>query len=135
MPLVDWALTCDFAYFDPTGRLCVIGADANGVRTLTSGVHRVTVVVHLSGYRDDRLEPALAVRSPSGQLRIVEEGVDFTRERRGNSLLLHLPRISLTEVGPYRVELALGVSEPTMVEVQIVVKEFRTQRAHLHGAH
>jgi len=135
MPLVDWALTCDFAYFDTTGRLCVIGADANGLRTVTSGVHRLTLVAHLVEYRDDPLEPILALRSPGGEWRLEQEGADYTRERQGSSLLFHLPRIRLSELGTYRFELALGTAAPTMLELPIAVRELRGQRVHLHGAY
>src|SRR5215467_4846978 len=108
MALVDWALTCDFAYFDPSGRLCVIGADANGLRTVTSGLHRLTLVAHLAEHHDDPLDPVLALRSPEGGWHLEQEGADYTRERHGNSLLFHLPRIQLSELGTYRFELALG---------------------------
>ena len=135
MALVDWALTCDFAYFDPTGRLCVIGADANGVRAVTSGVHRVTLVAHLIEYRDDPLDPVLVLRAPDGTWRLEHEGSDYTRERQGNSLLFHLPRIQLSQLGTYRFELALGSAEPTMLELRVAVRELRGQRVHLHGAY
>jgi len=135
MPLVDWALTCDFAYFDPTGRLCVIGADANGLRTVASGVHRLTLVAHLAEYRDERLDPVLALRSPDGEWRVEHEGADYTRERRGDSLLLHLPRIQLSEPGTYHFELALGTATATMLDLRVAVRESRYQRVQLHGAY
>ena len=135
MALVDWALTCDFAYFEATGRLCVIGADANGLRTVASGTHRLTLVAHLVEYRDDPLDPVLALRSPNGEWRLEQEGTDYSRERRGNALLLHLPRIELAELGTYHFELALGTAAPTMLELPIVVREHRGQRVHLHAAY
>src|SRR5215467_5776383 len=105
MALVDWALTCDFAYFEATGRLCVIGADANGLRTVASGTHRLTLVAHLVEYRDDPLDPVLALRSPEGEWRLAQEGTDYTRERQGSAVLFHLSRIQLIELGTYRFEL------------------------------
>jgi hypothetical protein len=135
MATVDWALTCDFAYFDPTGRLCLIGADANRVRTLASGNHRLSLVAHLADACDDRLDPVLGVRSPDGACRIASESIDFTRERRGNCVLFHLPRVPLTELGRYRFELALGAAEPTMLELSVDVREHSRPRVHLHGAY
>jgi len=135
MALVDWALTCDFAYFDATGRLCVIGADANGLRTVVSGTHRLTLVAHLVEYRDDPLDPVLALRSPEGEWRLAQEGTDYTRERQGSAVLFHLSRIQLIELGTYRFELALGAAAPTMLELPVVVREHRGQRVHLHAAY
>ena len=135
MPLVDWALTCDYAYFDSTGRLCVMGADANRLRTVTSGTHRLTLVAHLIEYRDEPLDPVLALRSPDGEWRLEQEGTDYTRERQGNALLFHLPRIQLSELGTYYFELALGTAALTMLELPVAVRELRGQRVHLHGAY
>jgi len=136
MGIVDWALTCDFAYFDPTGRLCVIGADANGARRVTSGTHRMTLVAHLGAEcGDQHLDPVLALRSPKGEWRAHDDGVRFTRERRGHCLLVHLPDVVLTEVGTYTFELALGTKDPTLLELSVVVHEARHQRVHLHGAY
>jgi len=135
MAVVDWALTCDFAYFDPSGRLCVIGADANGVRTVTSGIHRLTLVAHLVEYRDERLDPVLALRSPDGEWRFANEGTDYSRERQGNALLFHWPRIQLSEPGTYHFELALGTAAATMLDLRVAVRQIRRQRVHLHGAY
>jgi hypothetical protein len=135
MALVDWALTCDYAYFDPSGRLCVIGADANGLRTVSSGVQRLTLVAHLAEYHDEPLDPVLTLRSPDGEWRLEHEGVDYTRERQGNSVLFHLPSIQLSELGTYHFELALGTAEPTMLDLRVAVRELRGQRVHLHGAY
>ncbi|HUK33395.1 MAG TPA: hypothetical protein VLV86_05770 [Vicinamibacterales bacterium] len=134
MALVDWVLTCDFAYFDPGGRLCVIGADANRVRTVASGTHRLTVVAHLGDDRGQHLDPVLALRSPTGAWRAHEDGIAFTREQRGSCLLLHVPQVTLTEAGTYTFELALGTTDPVLLELSVIVQESRRQRVHLHGA-
>lgn len=86
-------------------------------------------------YRDDPLDPSLALRSPDGDWRLEQEGTDYTRERRGNSLLFHLPRIQLSELGTYHFELALGTAAPTMLALPIAVRELRNQRVHQHAAY
>ena len=42
MASLDWALVCDFAYFDRDNRLCMIGVETSGpIRILPLGIHIV----------------------------------------------------------------------------------------------
>jgi hypothetical protein len=134
MATVVWALTCDFAYFDPAGRLCVIGADTNGIRSVAAGTHRLTIAAQLEAACDERLDPVLALRTPNSGWSYIGD-VEFMREQRERCLLLHLPRVALTELGTYRFELALGIAQPTMLELSVEVREYRRPRVHLHGAY
>lgn len=136
MTTVDWAVTCDLAYFDAADRLCMFGIDTSGpMRTLSVGLHRLAIAVHFKD-RDPNDEPGLAlfVTAPHGEWQAADAARDFCVDSRGEYLLVELPSVPLRDEGIYRFELACGTREPTVCEVRVLVHSGRPARVHVHGA-
>ncbi len=136
MATVDWAVICDLAYFDSFDRLCLFGIETSGtVRTLPAGVHRLAVALHLQHRNPlDDLDLSLLVTSPHGEWHAADEVHDFCVESRGEYVIVQIPGFPLQEEGIYRFELACGVKEPAICEMNVLVQPHRLARIHLHGA-
>jgi hypothetical protein len=87
MVSLDWALVCDFAYFDRADRLCMIGVETSGlIRTLPLGIHRLAIAVHFRD-RDPNDDPDVSVfvTSPRSEWWAPDAVRDFCVDNRGQS--------------------------------------------------
>jgi hypothetical protein len=137
MAHIDWSVICDLAYFDATGRLCLLGVETeDSVPVLPVGTQRFTIVARVKDASIGDAAPLmLSVISPRGEWRDVTPEREFVAERQAEYLIVHLPRFRLVEEGLYRFELALAAPDLTTVELTALVTAQQHTRSHRHGAH
>jgi uncharacterized protein DUF6941 len=119
---IDWAVVCDFAYFDRAQQLCMMGVETAGpIRTLPTGIHRLAIAVHFHDrHPHDSADLALFVTGPDGDWRMADVAHDFCVESSGEYLLIRMPSVSLQAEGTYRFELACGTRQLVVCEVNVL---------------
>jgi hypothetical protein len=118
-----WALICDAAFFDITGRLCITGINCRlNFPQLPLTVRDLVIVVAFDGGAPDRLRVRLKdlVTMPSGQQggpnpdkMIIETSKDY--------LLIHLRDIPMTDEGVYRTVVSMDGEPFASVELPVLV--------------
>jgi hypothetical protein len=137
MARIDWSVICDLAYFDATGRLCLLGVETEtAVPRLPVGTQHFTIVARV---RDGRIGegvlPLLSVISPRGEWWDVTPEREFLVERHAEYLIVHVPALRLVDEGLYRFELALAAPDLATVELSALVTANSHARSPRHGAH
>jgi len=137
MAHIDWSVICDLAYFDATGRLCLLGVETAGsVPRLPVGAQRFTIVARVrDGWIRDGIVPDLSVVSPKGDWCSILPGRDYLVETNAEYVIVHVPRLQLIDEGLYRFELALDAPEPATVALSALVAMREPARIHRHGAY
>ena len=135
MARIDWSVICDLAYFDATGRLCLLGVETeSAVPRLPVGTQRFTIVARVrDGWIDEKVVPLLAVVSPQGEWRTIAAEREFLVERHAEYLIVHLPALRLIDEGLYRFELGLPARTSRRWNSALVTQQpIRNRR---YGAH
>jgi hypothetical protein len=137
MARIDWSVICDLAYFDATGRLCLLGVETEcAVPRLPVGMQRFSIVARVQdGWISDAAAPVLSVTSPRGEWRAIAADREFLVEQRAEYVIVHLPGLRLIDEGLYRFELALAAPDLATVELSALVTAHQPTRIHRHGAH
>lgn len=131
MARIDWVLLCEQAFFDQHERISVMGVATHlRVPSLPLAIGEIMMVARIiDASPGDEMKVGVAIGTPRGQW-TQPKSDGFQVEQTGESLLVTLREVPLTEAGTYRFALALGEQE---VEIEVpVVLVSTTERPSIH---
>ncbi len=134
MAAVDWMVLCESAFFDQTGRLCLIGIARHfPVPSIPLLLFQHTLVAHLADLRERKnLTVSFAVRTPSAVWVTPDETETARITMVEEYILITLRNLPLKEEGLYRFGLSMNEEPAASLDIPVWIVPPRDGPLTLH---
>jgi len=134
MAAIEWMVLCESAFFDETGRLCLVGiAKDFPLPSMPLLLHQHVPVARIGKIRNgEDLALSFMLRSPSSQWINSESSDAISVRVFQDYLLMTLRNLPLREEGIYRFELSMNDQPAAAIEIPVWLVPNRSNSVNVH---